>query len=140
MNKQRRVVITTTYNEMGIIIDTKAEEVRQPDHVADIGKKAEGDCISRKAALKICRRYWHPTYNPIMEEIEKLPPEHLWIPCSKGLPETYGAYLVQDVCGGIFVDYWRGYWLAKTTMVAWMELPEPYCPSCGADMRKENES
>ena len=31
MNKQRNVVITTTYNEMGIIIDTKAEEVAQPD-------------------------------------------------------------------------------------------------------------
>ncbi len=43
------------------------------DHVAGISKKVEGDCISRKAALKICRRYWHPTYNPIMEEIEKLP-------------------------------------------------------------------
>lgn len=27
MNKQRKVLITTTYNEMGIIIDTKAEEV-----------------------------------------------------------------------------------------------------------------
>lgn len=45
----------------------------QHDHVADISKKVEGDCISRKEALKICRRYWHPTYNPIMEEIEKLP-------------------------------------------------------------------
>ena len=32
------------------------------------------DSISRKGALKICRRYWHPTSNPIMEEIEKLPP------------------------------------------------------------------
>ena len=31
MNKQRKVLITTTYNEMGIIIDTKAEEVAQPD-------------------------------------------------------------------------------------------------------------
>ena len=30
MNKQRKVLITTTYNEMGIIIDTKAEEVAQP--------------------------------------------------------------------------------------------------------------
>lgn len=49
-----------------------------------------------------------------------------WIPVSERLPETYGAYLVQDVCGVIFVDYWRGYWLAKTTMVAWRELPEPY--------------
>lgn len=52
--------------------------------------------------------------------------EPRWTPCSERLPETYGAYLVQDVCGNIFVDYWRGYWLAKTTMVAWMPLPEPY--------------
>ncbi|HAC61298.1 MAG TPA: hypothetical protein DCF66_03915 [Lachnospiraceae bacterium] len=29
MNKQRKVVITTTYNELGTIIDTKAEEVKQ---------------------------------------------------------------------------------------------------------------
>lgn len=53
-------------------------------------------------------------------------PETHWIPCSERLPETYGAYLVQDVCGGIFTNYWRGCWLAKTTMVAWMTLPEPY--------------
>ena len=31
------------------------------------------DTISRQAALKICRKYWHPTFNPIMEEIEQLP-------------------------------------------------------------------
>ena len=31
MNKQRKVLITITYNEMGIIIDTKAEEVAQSD-------------------------------------------------------------------------------------------------------------
>lgn len=31
------------------------------------------DLISRQAALKICRKYWHPTFNPIMEEIEQLP-------------------------------------------------------------------
>ena len=31
MNRQRKVVITTTYNELGIIIDTKAEEVAQPN-------------------------------------------------------------------------------------------------------------
>lgn len=27
MNRQRKVVITTTYNELGMIIDTKAEEL-----------------------------------------------------------------------------------------------------------------
>ena len=31
MNKQRKVLITTTYNEMGIIIDTKSEEITQPE-------------------------------------------------------------------------------------------------------------
>lgn len=30
MNKQRTVVVTTTYNEMGMIIDTKAEELDLP--------------------------------------------------------------------------------------------------------------
>ena len=32
MNKRRKVLITIIYNEMGIIIDTKAEEVAQPDN------------------------------------------------------------------------------------------------------------
>ena len=44
-----------------------------------------GDMISRQGALKICRRYWHPKFNPIMEEIEKLPsvqPEIVW--CKEG--------------------------------------------------------
>lgn len=31
MNKQRKVLITTTYNEMGVIIGTKTEEVVQPE-------------------------------------------------------------------------------------------------------------
>lgn len=37
MNKQRKVLITVTYNEMGTIIDTKAEEVAQPDYKTDHG-------------------------------------------------------------------------------------------------------
>jgi hypothetical protein len=66
------------------------------------------------------------TARQLIDAQPSVQPEQHWIPCSERLPETYGAYLVQDVCGGIFVDYWRGYWLAKTTMVAWRELPEPY--------------
>lgn len=31
------------------------------------------DLIERQEALKICRKYWHPTFNPIMEKIEQLP-------------------------------------------------------------------
>jgi len=36
MNKQRKVVITTTYNEMGIVIDTKAEELAQPEEAIPV--------------------------------------------------------------------------------------------------------
>lgn len=44
MNKQRRVLITTTYNEMGIIIDTKAEELSNDSPKVD---SDSGDLISR---------------------------------------------------------------------------------------------
>ena len=50
MNKQRKVVITTTYNEMGIIIDTKAEEVAQPNLQPTCNQLAT-DVISRQAAI-----------------------------------------------------------------------------------------
>ena len=43
MNKQRKVLITITYNEMGIIIDTKVEEVAQPETAKRIvGKSRDG--------------------------------------------------------------------------------------------------
>ena len=50
MNKQRKVLITITYNEMGIIIDTKAEEVAQPNLQPTCNQLAT-DCISRQAAI-----------------------------------------------------------------------------------------
>ena len=46
MNKQRKVVITTTYNEMGIIIDTKVEEVALPEiiYCKDCGHRDDHGC------------------------------------------------------------------------------------------------
>ena len=67
MNKQRKVVITTTYNEMGIIIDTKAEEVAQPERkkgkwlqkeVADV----EGFEEVQVAKCSVCDRYLTTPY------------------------------------------------------------------------------
>ena len=51
MNKQRKVVITTTYNEMGIIIDTKADEVPQLNLQPTCNQLAT-DTISRQAAIE----------------------------------------------------------------------------------------
>lgn len=55
MNKQRKVVITTTYNEMGVIIDTKAEEVAQQNLQPTCNQLAT-DTISRQAAIDALRK------------------------------------------------------------------------------------
>lgn len=54
MNRQRVVVVTTTYNEMGMIIDTKAEELdlsAQPTHDNTSNALKSLDCIDRQAAI-----------------------------------------------------------------------------------------
>ena len=59
MNKQRKVLITTTYNELGIIIDTKAEEIAQPNLQPTCNQLAT-DTISRQAAIDAT--WEEPTY------------------------------------------------------------------------------
>ena len=56
MNKQRKVLITTTYNEMGVIIDTKAEEVAQQNLQPTCNQLAT-DTISRQAAIDALTEY-----------------------------------------------------------------------------------
>ena len=59
MNKQRKVLITITYNEMGIIIDTKTEELgssAQPEKRTKERTETHGVCldaISRQAAQRL---------------------------------------------------------------------------------------
>ena len=63
MNKQRKVVITTTYNEMGIIIDTKVEEVAQPNLQPTCNQLAT-DTISRQAAIDALAEDMPSAYTP----------------------------------------------------------------------------
>ena len=58
MNKQRKVLITTTYNEMGIIIDTKTEELGSS---AQLGT----DTISRQAAIEACYQEHDASYSTL---------------------------------------------------------------------------
>jgi len=113
MNKQRKVLITTTYNEMGIIIDTKAEEVAQPNLQPTCNQLA-ADTISRQAAIDVIDKIFpaDPMRNDYTqgitcgaalatEYIKQLPsaqPEQKtdeWIPISKETnPTKSGWYLV----------------------------------------------
>ena len=78
MNKQRKVVITTTYNEMGVIIDTKAEEVAQQNLQPTCNQLAT-DTISRQAAIEALTEYGNGravfiSVGEAVIRIEQLPP------------------------------------------------------------------
>jgi len=118
MNKQRKVLITVTYNEMGIIIDTKAEEVAQPNLQPTCNQLAT-DCISRQAAIDALGTP-HGILYPI-RTIEELPSA--------------------DVRHGRWV-------FGQTINHGWMKCSEccvsqtptgtfSYCPNCGARMDGE---
>lgn len=80
MNKQRKVLITITYNEMGIIIDTKTEELgssAQPEKRTEERTKTHAcDSISRREALKMILGQPPEVHYPswYAERIRELPP------------------------------------------------------------------
>ena len=140
MNKQRKVVITTTYNEMGIIIDTKAEEVAQPNLQPTCNQLAT-DCINRQAVIDEITEYGSgdATFMSVGElkrRIEHLPSVQQWTPVSeKAHPTKAGRYLVTDDAGGmatveadyfIYCDDGSGMWLCSQNVTAWMPAPKPY--------------
>ena len=123
----------------------------QPDHIADIGKKADGDCISRQAVVKFfndwiscldenCHHQSVADMIIIKNDFKNLPsvqPEQHWIPCSERLPEESGKYLVTVLDGigkrttsapyHLRSKSWTltgrmTYW----KVIAWMPFPEPY--------------
>lgn len=128
MNKQRKVLITTTYNEMGIVIDTKAEEVAQPEVEKDTNVPIN-DCISRRAAIRWvkteCNPYGNPTLDfesgkKVIEHLEQMPsaqPEPISEEYAKAVrtwlinyqvrcAELMGRYTPYEILGWIVSD-WR---------------------------------
>lgn len=72
MNRQRKVMITITYNELGIIIDTKAEEAAQPNLQPTCNKLAT-DCISRHAVSAWLDNIGHPEFADVVMDENRFP-------------------------------------------------------------------
>lgn len=51
MNKQRKILITVIYNDLGIIVDTKAEEFDLSANLQQTCNQLATDTISRQAAV-----------------------------------------------------------------------------------------
>ena len=117
----------------------------QPDHVADVSKKADGDSISRQAVVKFfndwiscldenCHHQSVADMIIIKNDFKNLPsvqPESKWIPVSERLPDEGQKCLVSDK-GFIGINTYIGHgnpynwkWYVKDCE-AWMPLPEPY--------------
>ena len=78
----------------------------------------------------------HEALEAVIKYLKDVPSADVphWIPCSEGLPEEDGEYLVTDVSGGaatVTETYFitdcdgEGHWGALD-VIAWMPLPEPY--------------
>ena len=120
------------------IIDVEHAPTVQPDHTADIGKKAasiscghENDVIFRKAAIDALARMMPRSYTPdgshpadeeifraqevfadCIEALEILPSaqsEQRWIPCSERMPVEGQKCLVYDKAIGFRVDTYIGH-------------------------------
>ena len=132
MNRQRKVVITVTYNELGAIVDTKAEELdssAQPNLQPTCNQLAT-DTISRQAAID-CVTYDVEHTIECLKALSSAQPERKkgqWLRYGEdGYPNNEDTVFWQcDQC----LDQYTG--RAK-------KIPN-FCPNCGADMRKENES
>ena len=94
MNKQRKVLITTTYNEMGIIIDSVVYEKEGGNYflriVIDSDKIIDIDtCVEVTKVI-----------NPLLDEVD------IMMSLVKEIKETYGIQIREvDLGGGVGVYY-----------------------------------
>ena len=154
MTRQRKVVITTTYNELGIIIDTKAEEVAQPN-LQPTCNQLVTDTISRQAAIRWvkteCNPYGKPTLEfesgkKVIEHLEQMPsvqPETCaYWDRESNFCTLHRPYAQPERKPGRWIPYDDEYYECSVCGVLWVfndgtpeENEANFCPKCGADLR-----
>ena len=126
MNKQRNVLITITYNEMGIITDTKAEEVTQPEtNCSEFPNNS--DTISRQAAIDAVEKNACNTQR-IMDAVNNLP---------SAQPEPKEGEWEQVSAQRYFMS--ASYFYRCSACGINNVRNTNFCPNCGADMRGERQ-
>ena len=139
MKKQRKVLITITYNEMGIIIDTKAEELGsfvQPEPCEDaVSRKAVKDGFVEMCSLicpytekqrhTMCGSCLLETAFDVLEATQPVTPKQ-----RTGHWHITDAYPHNVYCSECHKRF------AQTHWAVWEDgsLPRNFCPNCGAKM------
>ena len=132
MNKQRQILVTVTYNDLGCIIDIKAEPYEEPNLQPTCNQLAT-DCISRQQAIDgkiiIQRTNGVEIYSdeavPVgylknLPTVQPEPQEGHWIRRDCGLDVECKC----SRCGyKDFVQPRDEYWFNRN-----------FCPNCGAKM------
>ena len=129
MNKQRKVLITITYNEMGIIIDTKTEELgssAQPEkRTKERTETHARDSISRQQAIEAVKKHYRAYDNDLLEliifDIERLP---------SAQPET-ATVTIGRTNGGVTM------WYECDACGEPIDQKDCYCRKCGRKLKHE---
>ena len=163
MNRQRKVVITTTYNELGIIIDTKAEELdssAQPEQTdCEFTPEPCKDVVPRTSIEYICRKntvstnpYEHKYHDKFIQFMDdpEISDFGRW-QHSNGFNTALVAVMCdldkvpsaqQERKPGRWIPYDDEYYECSVCGVLWVfndgtpeENEANFCQKCGADLR-----
>ena len=129
MNRQRKIVITVTYNDLGVIVDTKAEELNssaQPNLQPTCNQLAT-DVISRQQAIEkftttapqmsVIRIYEAVEILDAMPTVQPEPKEGHWI------EEKIYRDVIECNCSE-----------CGQLMTTAASVRMNFCPNCGAKM------
>ncbi len=134
MNKQRKVVITTTYNDLGVIVDTKAEEL---DSSAQQWIPVSERLPDNRVSVIICYREWQQyakryVYSIVIGWYARKNSVNENVFCEWDADCDYDEdddeYYIKE---GWYEFTTQGNsdlmnWFINAEVVAWMPLPTPY--------------
>ena len=163
-NKQRKILTTITYNDLGIILDVKVEELDSSADLQPTCNQLATDCISRQEAIDLAEEVETKrlkgeidlTYAPMVKGLTQLPsaqPEacEYYALCRHGRDENklrarlgFCEYCNEDADGFVtpleknghaFVRFGMDGWELSLRANRWHGSAKiRYCPMCGRDL------
>ena len=138
MNKQRKIVITVTYNDLGVIVDTKAEELdssAQPERLTDDDFETIRIHLNAQKERLCNQKRWEEA-----EEYQRIIDRFMAFASAQPERKTGEWIAGRDErfvkCSECGMESTKN---ALMGIALFGEKEPHFCPNCGADMRERTE-
>ena len=100
----------------------------QPDHIADIDKKADGDCIRRQAVISLAKDIFVPMGEDKVYRTKSIDPQGVMeLPCSERQPEPKKYVIEKEGYSSIIVNLTEREARAIEKFLDWACLDDNFC-------------